>query len=141
MNEQSESTSQLMTLENVLRSCGSFGRFHWIHYFFLNCIAIGSGLNAFYYVFGVAEPRFRCRLHQDIWNDEDFFHPINSTHELLINGWISSVSSCITNNTSKCSDFVFDRSVFGKTFIEESKFVCDAAVKATWLSTLAHIGT
>jgi hypothetical protein len=129
-----------ISLENVLKRCGDFGRYQFIHYIFLNLICIGSGITAFFYVFGVAEPTFRCRLPSDIWPDEDRFEFINNTHQLLIDTLLSSASKCDGINGSKCTDFVYDRSVFGRTFTEESNFVCNNAVKRTWLATAYQIG-
>ncbi len=129
-----------ISVENVLRRCGDFGRYQFIHYIFLNLICIGSGINAFYYVFGVAEPSFRCRLPSNIWSDKDQFEFTNSTHQFLVDTWISSTSKCDGINGSKCADFVYDRSVFGRTFTEDSNFVCDNAVKRTWLSAAYQIG-
>lgn len=129
-----------ISLENVVRRCGDFGRYQLIHYIFLNLICIGSGINAFYYVFGVAEPSFRCRLPSNIWSDNDQFEFINDTHQHLVETWILPTSKCHNINGSKCADFVYDRSIFGKTFTEHNNFVCGDAVKRTWLSTAYQIG-
>ncbi|CAF3688797.1 unnamed protein product [Adineta steineri] len=101
---------------------------------------MGGGMHAYYYIFGVAEPTFRCRLPLNIWPDEDKYQFINNTHQLLIETWISSTSKCDTINGSKCTDFVYDRSVFGRTFTEDANFVCTNAVKRTWLATVFQIG-
>ncbi len=129
-----------ISLENVISRCGDFGRYQLIHYIFLNLICMGTGINAFYYVFGVAEPSFRCRLPSNVWSDKDQFEFINETHKLLLDAWTSSTSKCNDINGSKCTDFVYDRSVFGRTFTEYGNFVCGNAVKRTWLSTAYQIG-
>jgi len=129
-----------ISLENVIRRCGDFGRYQLIHYIFLNLICMGGGINAFYYIFGVAEPSFRCRLPLNLWSDEDQFQSVNDTHRLLIDTWISSISKCDSFNGSKCTDFVYDRSVFGRTLTEDANFVCIKAVKRTWLATAFQIG-
>ena len=129
-----------VSLENVLRRCGDFGRYQWTHYIFLNLITIGSGIVGYYYVFGVAEPSFRCRLPSSVWPYDDPFEPINTTHQVLINEWLLSTSKCHGVNGSICTDIVYDRSVFGRTFTEDAKLVCGNAVKRTWLSTSAQIG-
>ncbi|CAF1001300.1 unnamed protein product, partial [Rotaria sordida] len=49
-------------------------------------------------------------------------------------------SKCNDFNGSVCADFVYDRSVFGRTFTEEANLVCHNAVKRTWLSTLYQVG-
>jgi OCT family organic cation transporter-like MFS transporter 4/5 len=129
-----------ISVENVLRRCGDFGRYQLIHYIFLNLICIGTAINGFYYVFGVAEPSFRCRLPSNVWSNEDQYEFINDTHQLLVDTWVSSIPKCESINGSKCTDFIYDRSIFGRTFTEDSNFVCDNAVKRTWLSTAYQIG-
>ena len=129
-----------ISLENIIRRCGDFGRYQLIHYIFLSLITIGSGVLGFYYVFGVAEPSFRCRLPSAVWPDNDRFESINATHQQLIETWLSSTSPCKDINGSTCTNFVYDRSVFGKTFTEDANFVCNNAVKRTWLSTVYQIG-
>ncbi|CAF1335151.1 unnamed protein product, partial [Rotaria sordida] len=54
--------------------------------------------------------------------------------------WLSSTSQCNDVNESICTNFVYDRSVFGRTFTEDANFVCTHAVKRTWLSTVYQIG-
>lgn len=130
-----------ISLESVLKRCGDFGRYQLIHYIFLNFITIISGMATYYYAFGVAEPSFRCRLPTDVWpSTDDQFSYINDTHKLLVNQWTSSSSRCHTINGSICTDFIYDRSVFGRTLTEDGNFVCNRAVKRTWLSTLYQIG-
>lgn len=129
-----------VTLENVLRKCGDLGRYQLIHFIFLNFIAAATGMNAFYYVFGVAEPLFRCRLPSNILADDDRFELMNSTHQVLIDTWLSSKSRCELMNGSMCTDFVYDRSVFGRTLTEDGQYVCRNAMKRTWLSTVYQIG-
>ncbi|CAF0940829.1 unnamed protein product [Rotaria sp. Silwood1] len=129
-----------ISLENVLKRCGDFRRYQWIHYIFLNLIAISTSLNAYYYVFGVAEPPFRCRLPLTTSSDEDQFQSINMTHQLFIDNRQSSTTCCETINRTTCTDFMYDRSVFGKTFTEEANLICTHAVKRTWLATVLQIG-
>lgn len=131
--------SKSVSLENVLKNCGDFSRFQFLHYIFLNLITIGSGITTYYYVFGVAEPSFRCRLPSWLWESEDYFQKINQTHQNILDAW-QPKSKCSNYNQSFCHEFVYDRSVFGYTFTEESNFVCDYAVKRTWLSTLYQVG-
>jgi hypothetical protein len=129
-----------ISLENIVRRCGDFNRYRLIHYIFLTLITIGSGILSFYYVFGVAEPSFRCRIPLMVWPDDDRFEFINATHQLLVETWLSSTSQCNDINGSTCVEFVYDRSVFGRTFTEDANFVCNNAVKRTWLSTVYQIG-
>ena len=131
--------SSKVSLENVLRRCGDFGRFQFLHYAFMSLFSVATGITTYYYVFGAAEPLFRCRLPSSIWPYEDKFEPINDTHRDLIEEW-SSKSSCYDYNKSLCTDFVYDCSVFGRTFTEDANFICDKAVERTWLSTSYQAG-
>jgi len=128
-----------ISLENVLQKCGDLGRYQLIHYIFLNLIAIESGITAYYYVFGVAEPSYRCRLPSNVWPYEDQYQSINTTHQYLINQFQQS-SKCNDINGSFCRDFIYDRSVFGRTFTEEGNFICENSLKKTWLSTMYQVG-
>lgn len=139
-NHEINSKANEITLDSVLRRCGDFGRYQWIHYIFLNLIAIVSGINASYYVFGVAEPLFRCRLPSDIWPNDDRYEYVNETHKVLIDTWQSATSKCEWINGSACTEFVYDRSVFGRTITEDGQYICQNAVKGTWLSTAYQIG-
>lgn len=130
-----------ISLENVLRRCGDFGLYQWIHFIFLCVVNFSSGMTGFYYVFGLAEPAFRCRLPSDIWPNDNQYKSLNDTHQYLINSYVSSSSRCENINGSQCNDFIFDRTVYGLTFTEEAQFVCDDALKKTWLNTAHAIGT
>ncbi|UJR16966.1 hypothetical protein I4U23_003864 [Adineta vaga] len=130
-----------VSLENVLRRCGDFGRYQLIHFSLLCLLNFSSGMAGFYYVFGLAEPDFRCRLPSDVWPNDNQYYSSNSTHQQLIDTFLMSSSSCKYTNGSECQDFVFDRSVYGKTFTEEAKFICDNAIRKTWMSTIYEIGT
>lgn len=133
--------SNEISLENVLRKCGDLGRYQLIHYIFLNLITLGSGITTYYYVFGVAQPSYRCRLPWNIWPYDDQYQPINKTHEDLINQ-LGQSSKCNDINGSICRDFIYDRSIFGRTFTEEGNFICEhsLSLKKTWLSTMYQIG-
>lgn len=111
-----------ITLENVLKQCGDFGRYQWLHYLFLNLITIVSGIATYYYVFGVAEPLFSCR------------------EAGYVNTTSYPSSKCLDTKGLTCTKFVYDQSVFGRTFTEDANFVCARAMKKTWLSTSYQIG-
>jgi hypothetical protein len=128
-----------ISLENVLRKCGDLGYYQIIHYIFLNLITLGSGITTYYYVFGVAEPSYRCRLPSNVWLNDDQYQSLNGTHQDFINQWQQS-SKCNDLNNSICKEFAYDRSVFGRTFTEEGHFVCQNALKKTWLSTMYQVG-
>ena len=128
-----------ISLENVLRRCGDFGRFQLLHYVFLSLLSIGTGVTNYYYVFGVAQPSFRCRLSPLIWPYDDSFEPINETHRELLDSWNLS-SPCDNHDGSPCTTYVYDRSVFGRTFTEDANFICGNALRRTWLSTSYQAG-
>jgi hypothetical protein len=131
--------SNEISLENVLRKCGDLGRYQLINYIFLNLITLGSGITTYYYVFGVAEPSYRCQLPFNIWPYDDQYQPINITHQDLINQWQQS-SKCNDINGSICRNFIYDRSVFGRTFTEEGNYICEKSLQKTWLSTMYQVG-
>jgi hypothetical protein len=130
-----------VSLENVIRRCGDFNRFQLIHYVFLNLLNLGSGITGFYYVFGLAEPLFRCQLPANLWPDDHQYHSPNDTHRLLVERYQSNTSHCELVNGSRCERLVYDRTVFGRTFTEEANYVCSDAMKKTWLATAYQIGT
>jgi hypothetical protein len=131
--------AQEISLETVLRRCGDLGPFQIIHFIFLNLITLGSGITTYYYVFGCAEPSFRCQLPASLWPDDHQYQPINLTHQYLIFQSQRS-SSCEDFNGSACRSFLYDRRVFGRTFTEDGDYVCQNALKKTWLSTMYQAG-
>ncbi|CAF1578986.1 unnamed protein product [Rotaria magnacalcarata] len=130
-----------VSLENVLRRCGDFGRFQLIHFCFLCLLNFSSGMTGFYYVFGLASPLFRCRLPSTEWPNDNEYKSTNSSYQNAIVNLTALASECLDINGSVCNDFVFDRSIYGKTFTEEAQFVCDNRLKKTWISTVYEIGT
>ncbi|UJR09610.1 hypothetical protein I4U23_013845 [Adineta vaga] len=138
------------SLDDILRKCGDFGRFQWIHYFFMNWIAMSFGIVSFYYIFGAAEPDHRCRLPEHIWPNDTQYNPMNSMHEMYINMYIPKSSSgqkwekCVQYSTDminhtleRCSNgWVYDRSIFGYTFTEEANFVCENQARKSWLAVV-----
>jgi hypothetical protein len=128
-----------VSLENVLRRCGDFNRYQLIHYICLNLLSLTSAVTGFYYVFALAEPLFRCRLPSTLWSD-DQYNSYNTSHSLLIDQYQYSASKCEDSNGTKCHSFVYDRSVFGRTFTEEAGYICGDSIEKTWLSTAYQIG-
>jgi hypothetical protein len=130
-----------ITLEQVLKQCGDFSRYQLIHYLFLNLITIISGIATYYYMFGVAEPMFRCQSPSSTWPTHAYrFDSINTTHQPLVSTELLSSSNCNDKNGLICTDFIYDRSVFGRTFTEDANFVCGRSMKKTWLSTFYQLG-
>ena len=130
-----------ISLENVIRQCGDFNRFQFIHYILLSLLNFSSGITGFYYVFGLAEPFFRCRLASNVWPNDDQFKSYNANHSYLLEKFQYLTSKCEDVNGSLCNEFVYDRSVFGRTFTEEAGYICGDAIQKTWLSTAYQIGT
>ena len=139
-----------ISLDNILQKCGDLGRFQFIHYFFLNLIAMNAGVVSFYYIFAAAEPDHRCQLPENIWPNDIHYKPINQTHEMLINNYIPKTKDqkqwekCVryTNDTHiNCPNgWVYDRSIFGYTFTEEANFVCQNESQKSWLATALQLG-
>ncbi len=78
----------VVSLDDVLRSCGDFQRFQWIHYFFLNMIQFSAGIVSLYYVYGAAEPEHRCRLPSQLWPNDNQFNPNNSQYQTVLHLYI-----------------------------------------------------
>jgi len=127
--------------ENVIKRCGDFHRFQFIHYIFLGLLSMSSGITGFYYVFGLAEPSFRCQLPNDIWPNDNQYEYYNLTHQNLVNQYSNRLSKCEDINGVKCNSFVYDQRIYGKTFTEEANYVCENAIHKTWISTAYQIGT
>ena len=130
-----------ISLENVIRQCGDFNRFQFIHYIFLCFLNFCSSLTGFYYVFGLARPYFRCQFPSTIWPNDDEFNPSNSTQSLLLEQFQYLTWKCEDINGTICKKFVYDHSEYGKTFTEVGNYVCRSAIDKTWLSTAYQIGT
>jgi hypothetical protein len=130
-----------VTLENVIRRCGDFNRYQLIHYIFLSLLNFSSGVTGFYYVFGLAEPYFRCKLPSDLWPDDNKYNFNNVNHSFLLNEFQYLPSKCEDINGTRCNSFVYDRSIFGLTFTEEAGYICGHSIEKTWLSTAYQIGT
>ena len=66
MSSDDENSLKNITLERVIEECGSFGRYQYIHFFFLTFFPIASGIFNFYYVFGAAEIPYKCHISNEI---------------------------------------------------------------------------
>jgi hypothetical protein len=130
-----------VSLENVIRRCGDFNHYQLIHYILLSLLNFSSGVTGFYYVFGLAEPFFRCQLPSHIWPNDNEYNSYNSTHRILLNQFQYTRSKCENINGTTCNSFVYDRSIYGRTFTEEADYICEHALRKTWLSTAYQIGT
>ncbi|CAF3334801.1 unnamed protein product [Rotaria socialis] len=147
-------TTAGVSLDNILRKCGDFGRFQIMHYVFLSIMTMNGSITSFYYVFGAATPDHRCRLPTNVWPDDKHYSPLNQTHEIFINQYIPKNNDgkqwkkCVryvTSNRSgslvNCPDgWAYDQSIFGYTFTEEADFVCQNESKRSWLATAVQCG-
>ncbi|CAF1677994.1 unnamed protein product [Rotaria magnacalcarata] len=147
-------TTAGVSLDNILRKCGDFGRFQILHYVFLSIMTMNGSITSFYYVFGAAKPEHRCRLPTNVWPHDTHYSPLNQTHETFINQYIPKNNDgkqwekCVryvTSNRSgslvNCPDgWAYDQSIFGYTFTEEADFVCQNESKRSWLATAVQCG-
>ncbi|CAF3329897.1 unnamed protein product [Rotaria socialis] len=143
-----------ISFDTILQKCGGLGRFQLIHYFFMNLMPMSAAAITFYYVFAAAGIDHRCRLPENVWPNDNQYHPINETHELLINRYIPKTTSgtkwqqCARYSTGNTDDtlvtcpngWAYDRSVFGYTFTEEANLVCGSEPKKSLLATLMQCG-
>lgn len=142
--------SKQKNLDDVLRLCGGFGRFHWFHCFFLNLFEVAAGLISFYYVFGAAEPEHRCRLPLIIWPNDNQYNPSNNSYLAYLRENIpmndQHWDQCHLFNSTGfdqswigCTNgWTFNRDVFGYTFTEEASLVCADKPRKSWLSTVVQ---
>lgn len=114
-------------MEHVIEQCGPFGRFQFLHTFFLVFFPIASGIVNFYFVFGAAEPDYVCRSARG--------HQIDPT-QCFYEGMDE------TNQTDSywCTEWVYDRTVFGKTFTEEANLVCQHRIYRSFLASALQCG-
>ncbi|CAF5062664.1 unnamed protein product, partial [Rotaria socialis] len=59
----------------------------------MNLMPMSAAAITFYYVFAAAGIDHRCRLPENVWPNDNQYHPINETHELLINRYIPKTTS------------------------------------------------
>ncbi|CAF2065025.1 unnamed protein product [Rotaria magnacalcarata] len=143
-----------ISLDIILQKCGDLGRFQLFHYFFINLISMSAAVVGFYYVFAAANIDHRCRLPDNVWPNDNQYHPINKKHEILINLYIPKIKDgkkweeCVRYLNGTINDtlvacpngWAYDRSVFGYTFTEEANFVCGSQPKKSWIATLMQCG-
>ena len=125
MSSEDERQTKRITLENVIEQCGPFGRFQCLHAIFLLFFPVASGIVNFYFVFGAAEPAFICAS-------------TNKTNHSINFQWQTEQ----TNQTTceMCSDWIYDQSLFGKTFTEEANLVCQHRTYRSLLATSLQAG-
>lgn len=134
MSSDDENSSKNITLERVIEECGSFGRYQYIHFFFLTFFPIAAGIVNFYYVFGAAETPYKCQMSNEL-------HP-----EFNIEVSASQCSYILKDNQNEtigiypCTNWIYDRSIFGKTFAEEANLICQHSIRRSLLSTTLQMG-
>ncbi|CAF3888681.1 unnamed protein product [Rotaria sp. Silwood1] len=142
------SESKDVSVDSVLKQCGDFGRFQLFHYFFLNLLQISTGLVAFYYIYGAAEPEHRCRLPSSIWQNDSQYNPVNATLKSLIDKYIpisdGKWDKCHMLDSDRrlidCpNSWVFDRRVYGFTFTEEAHLVCHTKGRKSLTASISSL--
>lgn len=134
MSSDEENSLKDITLERVIRECGAFGPYQYINAFFLLLFPIATGVYGFYYVFAASEAPYQCHVSNNI----------NRTLQVEISP--SQCSYELKNNQNKtigiypCTEWIYNRSVYGKTFTEEANFICEHSVYRSFLATALQIG-
>ena len=117
-----------------MEQCGSFGRYQYLHFFFLSLFPIASGIINFYYVFAAAKTPYTCHVENK--------SPANISIEMSS----SQCSYKLTNDLNEtlgefsCTNWTYDRSVFGLTFTEEANFICENRFYRSFVSTMLQLG-
>jgi hypothetical protein len=134
LSSDEENNSKNITLERVIEECGSFGRYQYIHFFFLTLFPIASGVFNFYYVFGAADIPYKCHAPENInhdWNIE-----ISSSQcSYIIKDWQNE-----TIGTYPCTNWEYNRKLFGETFTEEAGLICQHSIRRSFLATALQAG-
>ena len=137
MSSDNEGTTKAITLERVIEGCGSFGRYQRLHLAFLLLFPIASGIFNYYYVFGVAETPHTCLPPKEL--------PLGVTlitldRQCLLIGIVGDETGNLRHLIHSCTEWTYDRRVFGKTFVEEANLVCSNSVFRSLLSTALQLG-
>jgi MFS family permease len=134
LSSDEENNFKNITLERVIEECGSFGRYQYIHFFFLTFFPIASGIFNFYYVFGAAEIPYECNM------------PFKIPQDFSIEVLSSQCAYTLKNYQNKtigpypCESWKYDRTIFGKTFTEEADLICEYNIRRSFLSTSLQMG-
>ena len=134
LSSDEEHSLKNVKLEQVIEECGSFGRYQFMHFFFLSLFPVAAGVVNFYYVFGVAEPPYECRVPNEL--NQSFRIEILSSQC----SYVTKTYQNKTNGTYPCANWEYDRSLFGKTFTEEANFICQYGIYRSLATTLLQIG-
>ncbi|XP_044756000.1 organic cation transporter protein isoform X2 [Coccinella septempunctata] len=116
-----------MGYEEVIHVLGDFGRYQKRIYFLLCLPAILCAFHKLANVFLIAEPHQRCRLP---FETKDATYSINETlfpeyyPYDTINKKYSECEIIIDNKTEKCTEYIYDHSVYGYTTVIEWDLTC-----------------
>ncbi|CAF5196615.1 unnamed protein product, partial [Rotaria magnacalcarata] len=129
-----ENSSKNITLERVIEECGSFGRYQYIHFFFLILFPVATGIYNFYYVFASVETSYQCIASHNI--DQGFsleISPSQCSYE------IKNVQNQ-TMGIFPCTNWIYNPSIYGRTFTEEANFICQYRYYLSLLAAMLQIG-
>jgi len=134
LSSDDENSLKNITLERVIEECGSFGRYQYIHFFFLTFFPIAVGIFNFYYVFGAAEIPYQCHMSDEILPEFSIeVLPSQCSYQLKDN-----LNKTI--DISSCTNWIYDQRIFGKTFTEEANLICQHNIHRSFLATIFQIG-
>ncbi|CAF3428837.1 unnamed protein product [Rotaria socialis] len=134
LSSDEENSSNNVTLERVIEECGSFGRYQYMHFFFLILFPVATGVYNFYYVFASAETSYQCITPYNISQGFSLeISPSQCSYE------IKNVQNQ-TMGIFPCTNWIYNPTIYGRTFTEEANFICQHSFYHSLLATTLQIG-
>ncbi|KAG5681826.1 hypothetical protein PVAND_011234 [Polypedilum vanderplanki] len=133
-------------LEELMSTLGDFGRYQGFQFFLHILSAVLAGMHMLSLVTIAAEPEHRCFLDGidtnesiALWNSSEVISRI----PLNLDG--SSLDGCLmyvddTNETKKCTKYVYDDTFYKETRTTEWNMVCDNRHRAAIAQTIYMLG-
>ncbi|CAF3777726.1 unnamed protein product [Rotaria socialis] len=144
-----------MKFDDFLHTINDFGRYQKLRYIFICLTYMLPPIMVYTWSFTAAKPTFRCRLSE---NDIEF----NSNSSFLFNQSQPDETYCTANmkisvkecqrcyrktisdrgtaQIQACKDFVFDRTYYQYTLVEEWLMVCDRTIYRSIVQNIFFVG-